>query len=412
MTVTATPNAMGGGGKGVAILSLGLNALLTAAKFGLYLLTGSSALLAETVHSLTDVVGSLLLIGGILLAEKKSKEFPWGLYKVENFAALLSSVLIFISAFEVAKAAYAVSGDIRSPDTAILALLAMAVPVLLFAEYEERKAKALNSPALMADARNWRLDLAPLVVVAAGLAGSWLSSPVIDKAAAAVILVLVLKSGYGIMKDSMKSLLDASVDKETLARIITVVREFPQVRDLLSIHARNSGRFIFVSMTLSLSAKRLSDAHGITEEIEKHVREAIPFVERVVIHYEPERKDRIRYAAPLQNRDGEISEHFGSAPFLAVWDNSAEDSSLLSLDIQENPGAEAGKAKGIGLAEFLATLGVDVLFVKKRPEGKGPVHALSDAGIEMRQESANTLEELIFLKPEKIHAGSNGIFHK
>lgn len=390
-----TPKILRGSGKGVAVLSLGLNALLTAAKYALYLFTGSSAILAEAVHSLTDVIGSLLLIGGIHLAEKRSRRFPWGLYKVENFAALLSALLIFLSAYEIAKAAYTSQGGMRNLDLAVLSLFAMAIPVLLFAGYEERRAKALNSPSLMADARNWRMDLAPLAVVAAGIAGSWLFSPVMDKVAAAVILITVVREGFGIVKDSMRSLLDASVDRETLERIERAVQESPQVREVLSLNARNSGRFIFVTMEIALSVKRLKDAHTVAEEIERRVREALPFVERVVIHYEPEQKDRIRYAVPLQDRDGEISEHFGSAPFLALWDISAEDSSLLSLDIRENPVEGLGRAKGIALAEFLAESGVDVLFVKKLPEGKGPGHALSDAGIEVRQRQAGSLHELL-----------------
>jgi len=82
------------GGKGLAALSLGLNIFLTASKYLLYLFTNSSALLAETVHSLTDVIGSPMVIGGIYLSEKKSEKFPWGLYKVENIAAVFSTTYI------------------------------------------------------------------------------------------------------------------------------------------------------------------------------------------------------------------------------------------------------------------------------------------------------------------------------
>lgn len=63
-------------GKRLAVYSLGLLLSLTIAKYFLYLLTSSAALLAETVHSLCDVVGSLLVLGGISLAEVKSEKFP------------------------------------------------------------------------------------------------------------------------------------------------------------------------------------------------------------------------------------------------------------------------------------------------------------------------------------------------
>ena len=63
-------------GKRLAGLSLGLNITLMVAKFALYLYTGSTALLAETLHSFTDVIGSIFIIGGIHLSGMKSRQFP------------------------------------------------------------------------------------------------------------------------------------------------------------------------------------------------------------------------------------------------------------------------------------------------------------------------------------------------
>ena len=90
-------------GKGIAIMSLGLNAILTSAQFVLYLFTKSAAILAGAVHSLTDVMGILLVIIGMYLSEKKSEKFPWGLYKIENLASVFVGVLIFLSAYEIGK---------------------------------------------------------------------------------------------------------------------------------------------------------------------------------------------------------------------------------------------------------------------------------------------------------------------
>ncbi len=88
-------------GKRIAIQSLGLNILLTAIEYYLHTITKSTALLAGAVHSFTDVIGSLLVITGIYLSEKKSERFPWGLYKVENLTALFVGGLIFFSSYEI-----------------------------------------------------------------------------------------------------------------------------------------------------------------------------------------------------------------------------------------------------------------------------------------------------------------------
>ncbi len=143
-------------GKKLAVGSTALNVFLTAIKFSLYLITGSSALLAETVHSLTDVIGSFLVVGGLYLSEKKSEQFPWGLYKVENVVAVLLSGMIFLSAYEIAKVIYQPSPhEMRNLDISLVILFLMTFPIILFSWYEAKKAKAINFPSLMADAAHF-----------------------------------------------------------------------------------------------------------------------------------------------------------------------------------------------------------------------------------------------------------------
>jgi predicted Fe-Mo cluster-binding NifX family protein len=270
----------------------------------------------------------------------------------------------------------------------------MAFPIILFSRYEAKKAKAINFPSLMADAKHWWADIAPLAVVAAGIAGARLSYPVMDRISAFVVLLFVLKAGYGILKDSMKSLLDASVDRETLNRIKDVVAGFPQVKEIVSLQARNSGRFIFVTADLGLSSKRLKDAHKIVDAIELEIMRRIPFVGRVNIHYEPKKKDRQRFAVPLTDKAGDISEHFAKAPFIALWDKGV-DGTASTPEILENPFLNVEKGKGIRLAEFLVGKGVDILYTKELFEGKGPEHVFSGAEVEVRKTELKTLKEMM-----------------
>jgi cation diffusion facilitator family transporter len=393
-----------GRGKRIAIYSLVLNLLLAAAKYLLYLYGGSTAVLAEAVHSLTDVVGSLLVIGGMYLSEKKSKQFPWGLYKIENLAAVLSSVMILLSAYEIASMIVRPAPlALRNLDSTMIALLLMATPIVLFSRYEAKMAAAVNSPSLLADAENWRTDLAPLAVVAAGIGGARLSFTAADSIAAVAVLVLVVKAGYGILKDSMKSLLDASVDSKTVDRMREVVKGFPQVREPISIQARNSGRFIFVEISVNLALTRLKEAYKIALDLEREIKDKISFVERAIVHVEPEKKEFLRYAVPLADREGAISEHFAKAPLLVLWDERTSDGAVVSQEYLENPFVQLEKGKGIKLAEHLVTMKVDVLYTKETFEGKGPEYVFGDAGIEIRKTNVLDLKGLRDHRPEKIH---------
>jgi cation diffusion facilitator family transporter len=388
-------------GQKTAAYSVILNLSLTTAKGVIALYSGSTAVLSEAVHSLTDVFGSLSVWGGITLSKKKSPKFPWGLYKAENIAAAVSAMFIFIMAYEIAKGIFAERArHLNNITFSLAALLLIALPVCLFARYEKKKAMELNSPSLTADAKHWLSDLAPIGVAAAGLAASPLF-PYADKVAALIVIVFVLRSGYGIMKDSVRSLLDASVDAETLTRLRTTISRFSQVLEITAMYARNSGRFIFVYLDLRLSVKKLKDAYAVAARIEESVKRDIPFIERVIIRYGPIEKGYVRYAVPLSDQAGTVSEHFGSAPFVACWNRDTVNGVLLSQEIIENPFLNLEKGKGIKLAELIVQQAADVVYTKELFDGKGPEYVLSDAEIEVRPTDLKTLRELMELREKK-----------
>jgi cation diffusion facilitator family transporter len=385
---------MGEDGKKVALYSTLLNVVLVFVKSGLALFSGSTAVMAETIHSFIDVIGSLAIWVGITISRKKSPSFPWGLYKVENVAAIISSFFIVLMAYELGRnVLFSGAGEITNISVSMVILFLMTIPIFLFGRYEKKKAAEFNSPSLMADAQHWMTDIAPIGIVIGGLAGSMIY-PHTDKIASAVIIIFILKSVYGIAKDSVKSLLDASIDAKTLDKIRGIINNFKEVEEITALHARNSGSFIFVHLNVKFSVKRLKEAHQITEAIEKAIRKGIPFVERIAIRYEPEKKEYVRYAVPLENRECKISEHFGRAPFIALCDKKISNGVVVSQEVVENPFVKIEKGKGVKLAEFLVERGIDILYVKEHFEGKGPEYVFSNAEVEVRITDCNTLHEL------------------
>jgi len=89
----------------VGIYSLLVNLLLVVAKLVLSIIAGSLALRADSIHSLVDVFGSIALILGIVISGRKSKRFPYGLYKVENVVSVIISLLLFLTAYEIVQEA-------------------------------------------------------------------------------------------------------------------------------------------------------------------------------------------------------------------------------------------------------------------------------------------------------------------
>jgi len=103
----------------------------------------------------------------------------------------------------------------------------------------------------------------------------------------------------------------------------------------------------------------------------------------------------LRYAAPLSDTAGTLSEHFGEAPYFALTTLRLADGAIEEQQIVANPHKAVEKAKGIRVAEWLVAQKVDIVFVRESLRGKGPVYVFGDAGVEMQETEATTLEEAL-----------------
>jgi len=174
----------------VALLSLLVNLSLVGIKLLLSEISGSLALRADAVHSAVDVFGSTALILGIFISGRKSRSFPYGLYKVENLVAVIISLLLFFTAYEIGREAAIGTAASAAYGGWVLVAVAAIVPIpLIFGTYEMRVGEMYASPSLVADGRQFRADVLTELVVFAGLAGELVGLP-LDRVAAAIIAVL------------------------------------------------------------------------------------------------------------------------------------------------------------------------------------------------------------------------------
>ena len=144
----------------------------------------------------------------------------------------------------------------------------------------------------------------------------------IDRIAAAVVLIFIAWAGWGLLSDGMRVLLDASLEFETLDQVRKILTGHPMVVKVQSLYGRNAGRFRFLQTSLILRTDDLQRAHQISETLEHAIREKIPHVERVMIHYEPQPRTHYRIAVPLSDPEGLISDHFGESQYFAIKGHS------------------------------------------------------------------------------------------
>ncbi len=375
--------------------SIGVNVLLAAINLVVAVASGSLAVRAEMVHNGVDFLTAVAVLIGLKLSTRKTSDFPYGLYKLENVITVGLALMIFVTAYEIARDALLTPPRRAAVDPWMLGGVVVATLIpLVFSHYELQAGQRANSPALIADAKEYRAHVFTTGVVFAALLGQWFELP-LDRFAALIIVVAIVKTGWELLSDGMRVLLDASLDPDTLLEIREIILGEPSVAKLEWVTGRNAGRFRFVEAGLTLRVHDLDKAESVTRRIEKKIDEAVPHVERVLIHAEPMMRTHLRYAVPLAGADGSLSEHFGEAPAFALVTIHLEDGVVEEKEIVENPHLEQERAKGIKVAEWLVERKVDVVFLKESLRGKGPVYVFGDAAVDVRETEAETLEEVL-----------------
>jgi predicted Fe-Mo cluster-binding NifX family protein len=193
----------------------------------------------------------------------------------------------------------------------------------------------------------------------------------------------------------MRVLLDASLEPETLKTIRQTALADPLVVDVEAVTGRNAGRFRFVEITAVLRSNDLEKADRAAHRVERRIRQAVPNVERVLIHVDPESGDRLRCAAPLADERGTLAEHFGGARYFAFALVYPNEGRIEPAQIVPNPHRQAERAKGIRVAEWLVERKTDVVLLRDGPAEKGPLYVLRDAAVTIHHTEAVTLSEAL-----------------
>lgn len=274
-------------------VTLLLNIAVCAVKAAVGFATGSLAVLADALHSLTDGANNVL---GLAVtgwsSEPPDREHPYGHQKFEAMAALAIAAFLGIACFEVIQAAVerllAETPGIVAMDLPSLGLLVLVLGVNVFvALYERRAGRRLNSPLLLADAHHTFGDIWITLGVLVGASGLWLLGwQWLDLALAVPVAAAVLWSGWKVLRGNLPWLVDAiAIAPESIQQLALSV---PGVVNCHEVTSRGLiGRQVFVEMHLITSAKDVETSHRITEEIERKLEERFGPV-HATIHVEPE----------------------------------------------------------------------------------------------------------------------------
>jgi cation diffusion facilitator family transporter len=277
----------------VTFYSIGSNILLFMLKTVIGLLAGSLALVTDGIHSLSDLTTDFAVLLGYHFGSKEADQcHPYGHGRLETFsAALVGIVLIVIGSAAIYYAIIQVAKErISGYSHAVLITAAFSI---LVKEYlyriTKRAAIESHSAALYANAWHHRSDAASSLAVFIGFISLRIGFKYGDQIAAVIVGLMIILVSVKILGQCLSEFAESSVDKETIEKIKQIINSNPSVRDWHKLRTRTVGREIFLDLHVLVSPElNISDAHEISESLEKSMHEELPRPVNIVIHIEPD----------------------------------------------------------------------------------------------------------------------------
>jgi cation diffusion facilitator family transporter len=254
-------------------------------------MSGSVALLADTIHNFGDASTAIPLAIAFSLARRKpSKCFSYGYGRVEDLAGI---VIVFLILFSAAVAGYESMNRFLNPQPVIhLQAVALAAVIgcignELVAKFRMDVGKEIGSAALIADGYHARVDGLTSLAVLIGAVGVWLGYPIIDPLIGMLITITILKIVFDSSKLVFTRLLDG-VEPEVIDKVKNVAENVEGVCEITELRVRWIGHRLHAEINASVSPSlSVEEGHKIANAIREKLLENFSYLSGTTIHVDP-----------------------------------------------------------------------------------------------------------------------------
>ncbi|GAA4898807.1 cation diffusion facilitator family transporter [Tessaracoccus lubricantis] len=258
----------------------------------IYLMSGSVALLADTVHNLGHLATTIPLIIAFRLGRRApTRAYTYGFRRAEDLVGLLIGLVIAASAVLIvweSVTALSAERDMTNLPWVMAAAIVGALGNEVVAWYRIRAGRRIGSAALIAEGQHARTDALTSVAVAIGVIGAWLGLPWLDPVIGLVIAAVIVGVLISSMRSVIRRLMDG-VEPGTIDAIEASAAEVPGVAAVSQPRARWSGHRLVAELSVAVDgALTVEAAHGLAHAVEDHVRGTVPHLWQVNVHVTPE----------------------------------------------------------------------------------------------------------------------------
>lgn len=281
------------GGKKAATVAIASNCFLTVFNILVGVMSGSYALVAEGMHTFSDVATSVIAYIGFRIGQRPADEdHPRGHGRAEAISGLVIVVFLTIVGWEIigrAKDQLLNPSLITVPSiyAAMMAVFGIFVN-LAISNYIIRIGEEIHSPAIVADGKHQRTDIFSSIAILCGVVASNIGYPILDPIVGLLIGLLILKTAFEIGKENIDNIMGKVTDDKIVRKIERVANKTPNAYEAHDIKVDNYGAYILVNLHVKVNDDlTVSQAHEIAHTVEKNILKKIPLVKSVTVHVCP-----------------------------------------------------------------------------------------------------------------------------
>lgn len=278
----------------VTIIGSVLDLALAVAKLIVGFAAHSQSLIADGIHSLSDLGTDFIVIYAAKEANKEAdEEHPYGHGRIETAATVaLGAALLIIGGGIAFDAIHSLLNPDRLSAPGYLALVIAAISVLskeAIYHYTLHVAKKLHSDMLRANAWHSRTDAASSVVVMIGVGASMLGLPAMDSIAAIIVALIIIKIAWDLTWSSISELIDTALDKDKVETLRQLILGVDGVKNLHMLRTRRMGGEALADVHIQVNPRiSVSEGHQIGEAVRTELIEKVRELNDVTVHIDPE----------------------------------------------------------------------------------------------------------------------------
>lgn len=279
--------------KKVALMTILFNGVLGIIKVVIGLLGKSSVLVADGIHSFSDLITTVGVLIGLRIAKEEPDEcHPYGHEKIESAIAIILSAVIMVTAFYISFQALTalVNGqyNVPHPITIYIAIIAIVSKEIMF-WYTIKVGKQIKSPMLVADAWHHHGDALSSIAALIGiLANIHLGWHFIEHIATLIIGIVIIKISISIYLQSVREVIDQSADEQIIDSIYVELNNIRGICQIDDVKTRIHVNKIFVEVEIAVDKNvGLVEAHDIAEEVHDNIESISDKIQHCVVHVNP-----------------------------------------------------------------------------------------------------------------------------